>query len=243
LGIEGLPTTLDGSAFRRALLVVAHMDDEINLCGLVQRLRQYRVDVDIAVLTDGAANRWTDASVVGARSHFECRTEELSASMRLLGMSEAVLPAFPDSRLMEHVASAAEVLRLELSRRAPTLVVTFDPRGLNSHPDHIATHLAVRGALSAGSTESALAMVVPPPPFSWLVGAGFRSATVPSLLTLTLSDAEVARKAAVFQVYRSQARTLRLLTAGVPPNTFFRWFRREWYVWLNGDEAARWCAT
>jgi LmbE family N-acetylglucosaminyl deacetylase len=246
LGVEGHKRPVEAlglSALGRALLVFAHMDDEINAVGLVHRLHGAGVSTDVVVLTDGAANPWTDARVVGARTHFECRRDELLESVKLQRLGEVVLPALPDSRLAAHVDEAARVVAGELERRRPGLVITFDSRGVNGHPDHVAAHEATRRALSLTGTRTSLAMLLPPPPFSWALGAGFRSTTPPAVGTLSLSDDEVELKARVFDAYRSQRRTLKLLTGGLAPRTFFGLFRAEWYLWLAPDEVAGWASA
>ncbi|MBL8923789.1 MAG: PIG-L family deacetylase [Myxococcaceae bacterium] len=243
LGVEGRRRPVEAlglAQLGRALLVFAHMDDEINAVGLVHRLHDAGVPTDVIVLTDGAANPWTDARVVGPRSHFECRRDELLASMRLQRLGDVVLPALPDSKLAQHVDEATRVVAQELERRTPGLVITFDSRGINGHADHMAAHRATVKALTATQARAALAMLVPPPPFSWALGAGFRSSTPPTVATLSLSDEEVELKAQVFDAYASQQRTLRLLTGGLAPRAFFGLFRAEWYLWLTAGEAAQW---
>lgn len=255
-GLEGTRTpvdSLDLASLRRALVVVAHTDDEINTIGLLSRLRAAGVVVDLLVLTDGAANPWTDAKVVGARSHFECRRDELHAAMKELSITDAVLPALPDGKLGAHLDEATAIVRAELERRSPGLVITFDPRGINGHPDHVAANVAVQRALASmvgntgvrdladeSSNAPALAMITPPPPFSWALGTGFRSVTPPTIATLTLTAEERERKARVFDGYRSQWKTLRLLTGGLPPRVFFTLFPAEWFVWLSADAARAW---
>lgn len=255
-GLEGTRTpvdSLDLASLRRALVVVAHTDDEINTIGLLSRLRAAGVVVDLLVLTDGAANPWTDAKVVGARSHFECRRDELHAAMKELSITDAVLPALPDGKLGAHLDEATAIVRAELERRSPGLVITFDPGGINGHPDHVAANVAVRRALASmvgntgvrdladeSSNAPALAMITPPPPFSWALGTGFRSVTPPTIATLTLTAEERERKARVFDGYRSQWKTLRLLTGGLPPRVFFTLFPAEWFVWLSADAAHAW---
>ncbi|MBE2251250.1 MAG: PIG-L family deacetylase [Myxococcus sp.] len=241
-GLEGRRTdvgALDLASLERALVVVAHPDDELNAVGLLSRLRQAGVTVDVVVLTDGAANPWTDAAVVGTRSHFECRRDELHQAMRALDLRDAVLPAFPDGALRAHLEAATGVVRDELLRRSPGLVITFDPRGVNGHPDHVAAHRAVRRALATGP-RAALAMISPPPPFSWALGVGFRSSQPPTIATLTLTAEERERKARVFDGYRSQRKTLRALTLGLPPRAFFTLFPTEWFLWLTAAEAHDW---
>lgn len=259
-GLEGTRTpvdSLDLASLKRALVVLAHTDDEINTVGLLSRLRAAGVVVDLLVLTDGAANPWTDAHVVGARSHFECRRDELHAAMKELSIGDAVLPAFPDGKLAAHLDDATAVVRAELERRSPGLVITFDPRGINGHPDHVAANVAVRRALASvvvstlttgaarpaeasSPNTPALAMITPPPPFSWALGTGFRSDTPPTIATLTLTAEERELKARVFDGYRSQWKTLRLLTGGLPPRVFFTLFPAEWFVWLGADAAREW---
>lgn len=256
LGLEGTRTpveSLDLASLRRALVVLAHTDDEINTVGLLSRLRAAGVVVDLLVLTDGAANPWTDEKVVGARSHFECRRDELHAAMKELSIADAVLPALPDGKLGAHLDEATAIVRAELERRSPGLVITFDPRGINGHADHIAANVAVRRALAtmvvspgvrhpdaSSPNTPALAMITPPPPFSWALGTGFRSGTPPTIATLTLTAEERERKARVFDGYRSQWKTLRLLTGGLPPRVFFTLFPAEWFVWLSAEAARDW---
>lgn len=243
LGVEGTRRAVESfslTSLRRALLVFAHMDDEINAVGLVCRLRAAGVEVDLVVLTDGAANPWTDARVVGSRSHFECRRDELLEATTLLGVNAPVLPGLPDSKLKAHLDEATTVVERALEQQRPGLVVTFDPKGVNGHPDHVAAHEATRRALARSSHETALAMLLPPPPFSYALGAGFRSALPPEIATLQLTDDELELKARVFDGYRSQQRTLKLLTAGLAPRTFFRLFRSEWFLWLAADQAREW---
>lgn len=243
LGVEGTRRAVESFALpslRRALLVFAHMDDEINAVGLMRRLRAQGVELDLMVLTDGAANPWTDARVVGERTHFECRRDELLQATALLGVNEPVLPALPDSKLALHLDEATSVVQRVLEQRQPGLVITFDPKGVNSHPDHMAAHEATRRALARSSHDTALAMLLPPPPFSFVLGAGFRSQVAPVVATLQLTDDELELKARVFDGYRSQQKTLKLLTAGLSPRIFFGLFRAEWYLWLAAEQARTW---
>lgn len=246
LGVEGTRRAVESFALpslRRALLVFAHMDDEINAVGLVSRLRAAGVELDLVVLTDGAANPWTDARVVGGRSHFECRRDELLGATKLLGIDEPTLPALPDSKLAQHLDEATSVVQRVLEQRRPGLVITFDPKGVNAHPDHMAAHEATKRALAGLKDSIALAMLLPPPPFSFALGAGFRSEIAPDVATLRITDAELELKARVFDGYRSQQKTLKLLTAGLSPRAFFGLFRAEWYLWLAADQARAWVRT
>jgi LmbE family N-acetylglucosaminyl deacetylase len=242
-GVEGARLALDVgqlAPFSRATVVLAHMDDEINAAGLLCRLREARADVDLVVLTDGAANPWTDEKVLAGRTHFEGRRDELLASVEVLGLSGVELPRFPDSRLEAHLEAATDFLTAHLQRRAPQLLITFEPSGLNGHRDHVAAHVATRRALLRSAPGAALAMITPPPPFSYALGSGFRNQRPITIATLTLSDAEREKKARLVERYASQARTLKLLLGGLPPRRFFRLFPTEWYLWLGAHDAAAW---
>lgn len=246
LGVEGFRRPVESfslPSLRRALLVFAHMDDEINAVGLVRRLRAADVEVDLVVLTDGAANPWTDARVVGERTHFECRRDELLEATALLGVNAPVLPALPDSKLNAHLDDATTAVHRVLEQRRPGLVVTFDPKGVNAHPDHMAAHEATKRALARTNEPAALAMLLPPPPFSFALGAGFRSEAPPDVATLRVTDEELELKARVFDGYRSQRKTLKLLTGGLSPRTFFGLFRAEWYLWLSAEQTCGWVGS
>lgn len=246
LGVEGTRRPVESFALpslSRALLVFAHMDDEINVVGLVSRLRAAGVEVDLVVLTDGAANPWTDARVVGQRTHFECRRDELLFATQVLGVNEPVLPGLPDSKLKAHLDEATAAVQRVLDQRRPGLVVTFDPKGVNAHPDHMAAHEATKRALAQGTHSAALAMLLPPPPFSFALGAGFRSDAAPDVATLRVTDDELELKARVFDGYRSQQKTLKLLTGGLSPRTFFGLFRAEWYLWLSAEQTRAWVGS
>ncbi|MBL9038052.1 MAG: PIG-L family deacetylase, partial [Archangium sp.] len=135
---------------------------------------------------------------------------------------------------------ATDALTEALNDSHAELLITFDPSGINHHPDHVATHLATRRALSRLSHPAALAMMTPPPPFCWALGSDFRWDRETTVMTLSLSAAERATKAQVYETYASQWKTLRLLSGGLPPHIFFSLFPAEWYLWLPPDDAAAW---
>lgn len=226
----------------RVCLVFAHMDDEINACGLITRLVVQKASVETIVLTDGAANPWTDARVVGSRSHFECRRDELHASLEALGAGRAVLPALPDGKLDQHVNEATRVVEAQFRTQKPHLVITFERSGLNGHRDHCATHVVTRRAIRATGVPTMVALMTPPPPFCWLLGSRHDFGPA-ECRTLCLTDDEVRLKARLVELYASQARTLRLMMGGLPPRRFFSTFNREWYFWLDGNQALEWATA
>jgi LmbE family N-acetylglucosaminyl deacetylase len=242
LGIEGAHEPVEPAleGVRRATIVFAHMDDEINACGLLSRLAAAGAQLDLVVLTDGAANPWTDERVVGARTHFECRRDELLQSMQALGIAHVELPQFPDGQLANHLTQAVDLLSAHLRAVQPDLVITFEPSGLNGHRDHCATQRATRRALLTNEQSIALALLTPPPPFSYVLGSRFRSAGPVCVRTLTLTRDEVQRKARLCELYASQARTLKMMMLGLPAATFFQLFSKEWYLWLPRAQTRAW---
>jgi len=90
----------------------------------------------------------------------EARLREVAG---LLGLDAMLVDGFPDGGLARLdpgvvVARVGEVLEaLE-----PQVVVAHDPRGVNAHPDHIATHWAVRWALRDRPPGTRLAMTAYP---------------------------------------------------------------------------------
>ena len=138
------------SRARRLLAVFPHPDDEAYGCaGTLARLGK---DPDAATvllcLTRGEASqmgpeRGLRPEEVGALR--ETRLEEVGEILRLDGL---LVGSLPDSRMARcglDALAAPSLGAMEAFR--PQVVVHHDPRGVNAHPDHIATHWAIRHAL------------------------------------------------------------------------------------------------
>lgn len=135
---------------RRLLAVLPHPDDESYGCaGTLKRLA---ADPDAATvlfcLTRGEASEMGPARGLDPDEVAELRAQRMEEVGRILGLDGLILGGFPDGRLarcaLDAVAAAIdEVLRVF----EPQVVITHDPRGVNAHGDHIATHWAVRHAL------------------------------------------------------------------------------------------------
>ena len=156
---------------RRLLAVFPHPDDESY--GLAGTLAKLGDDPDAAAvlmtLTRGeAATAGLEEGLTPAQQG-ERRSERMRRVAEILRLDALLLRDGPDRRLAyvdprpieRDVAAVVEAFR-------PQVVVTFGPRGINAHPDHIATHWIVkRVALEArersgGTTAARLATMTVP---------------------------------------------------------------------------------
>jgi LmbE family N-acetylglucosaminyl deacetylase len=148
---------------RRLLAVFPHPDDESYGCaGTFNRLA---ADPDTATvlfcLTRGEASEMGPARGLSPDEVAALRTRRMEAVGRILDLDGLILGDLPDGRLarcaLDVVAAGIdEVLRAF----EPQVVIAHDPRGVNAHGDHIATHWALRHALIGKQVR--LAMLVYP---------------------------------------------------------------------------------
>lgn len=139
--------------------IFAHPDDEaFGPSGTLLKLRQDGYDIHLIVLTDGEAGVNIDnVADLGA-----VRLSEWQAAAKLLGTSSVHALHYPDGALetistVELDGATYEVIRKALAAYAePTKLsfVTFEPRGLTAHRDHIAaTELTTRVAKAFAAHE------------------------------------------------------------------------------------------
>lgn len=136
-----------------SLIIAPHPDDETLACGgtLQDRLARGH-DVRIVVLTDGRASHLACFGITERPSPDELarmRAAEFRRVAALLGVPEqnVLLLGFPDARLAEHEAQAAQRLQAVLPPLGDTLREVFYPSALETHPDHLAAHRIVNAAL------------------------------------------------------------------------------------------------
>lgn len=146
---------------RRLLLVVPHPDDESY--GPAGTLARYGRDPDCAVgmlfLTSG------EAATIGKERGIErsdlalLREGRLNRVVEWLGVDALFLARLPDGGLARlPLTRLGASIRACLDQFEPQVVLGHDPRGTNAHPDHIASHWALRSAL-AGSSVRRFAML------------------------------------------------------------------------------------
>jgi LmbE family N-acetylglucosaminyl deacetylase len=201
--IEGLSALRD--ADRRLLAVFPHPDDEAYGC--VGALARAGADPDSAAalytLTHGEASSYGPQTGMTQKAVGEMRRARLAEVAAITGIDGLIVGGFPDSRVarcpLDEVAAS---IGAAMDAIRPQVVIGHDPRGVNGHLDHIASHWAIRHAL----------LTRPGIRFAMIV---YRQedcdAIAPRLLfptpeeeidaVLTLSDDEIAKKEACLRVH------------------------------------------
>jgi len=124
---------------RRAVVVVAHPDDEsFGLGAVLSGLVDDGTSVSVVCLTHGEASTLDATSDLGSR-----REGELRAAAAELGIDSVALFDYADGYLAEVDRSALCVL-VDSQLGGADLVVTFDSCGVTGHPDHQAASAVAR---------------------------------------------------------------------------------------------------
>ena len=137
-----------GEAPGRAIVVVAHPDDEsVGLGGHLAALKPAAV----VCVTDGAPRRLPGAAALAER-----RLRELRAALETADLGPEVLRMLgaPDQEAIFRAAEIAKALRRLIEELRPDAVFTHAYEG--GHPDHDATALAVHCALAGLAARPAL---------------------------------------------------------------------------------------
>jgi LmbE family N-acetylglucosaminyl deacetylase len=125
---------------RRLLLIYAHPDDEsFGAAGIARIDADRGAEIAIVTATRGDAGRAGEPPICSREELPARRESELREAARLLGIGHVRLLDYLDKHLAE---APPDIVRRELveeiRRRRPQVVVTFDPNGVNQHPDHVA---------------------------------------------------------------------------------------------------------
>jgi len=147
---------------KRLLAVFAHPDDEAyGAAGVLARAGA--CDATAAVLltlTNGEASTVMAAEGLDREAVARKRSRRMEAVAERLGLDGLLLPGLPDGALAEEpLARLGDVVGEAIDAFAPQVVIAVDPRGVNGHPDNIASHWAVRRALE-GRAPRRLAQLV-----------------------------------------------------------------------------------
>ncbi len=217
---------------RRLLAVFAHPDDEAYGCAGV--MARAAADPDTAVvllcLTHGeASSLFPELSPAEIGTLREERLRQVAEILKLDGL---VVASLPDSRLARlPVDELAQPVVDALEAFDPQVVIAHDPKGVNGHADHIASHWAVRFA-TRERPQTRVAMVAYPEAIS--------EAAKPRLLFPTpdaeidvvveLSEAEIDAKEACLRAHDALV-TLR----PDGPGRYLARPPREHFDWLDGD--------
>ena len=203
-----MEAVLHGLAARRPIgtrvaLVVAHPDDETIAAGASLPLLPGLLLVHV---TDGAPRTLPDAATAGFGAPADYAAARRGELMAALGVAGAV-PDLVELGIVDQEAS----LHMPILARA--LSRLFDAHGIEAaithayeggHPDHDATAFAVHAA--AGHRPVLEFAGYHADPAGTLLTGCFLPGPTPTVVTLT--EAERARKRAMFDCFRTQARTL-----------------------------------
>ena len=124
----------------RILLIFAHPDDEsFATAGLVRRYVENGAAIALVTATRGDAGRVGDPPLCSREALPARREAELRQAADILGISEVYVLDYRDKHLMDApMARIREELVARIRLHRPHVVVTFDPNGMNGHPDHVA---------------------------------------------------------------------------------------------------------
>jgi len=146
---------------RRLLAVFPHPDDEAyGAAGaLVRAGRDEDAAAVVLCLTRGEASSMGPQRGLSPEEVGDLRETRLGEVARILSLDGMLVGDLPDGELARFplLGTAAPIIAA-LDALAPQVVIGHDPRGVNAHPDHIATHWALRHAL-VGRDEVRFAML------------------------------------------------------------------------------------
>ncbi len=117
------------------VVIIAHPDDETAMAGTLAKLAKTR-DVYIICVTGGDAGE----------NHHEkkddllvfIREDELRASAELLGVKHVAFVGMKDGSLSNNLYhEVARKIENKLQEIKPDTIITFEPRGVTGHIDHI----------------------------------------------------------------------------------------------------------
>ena len=147
----------------RILLIFAHPDDESFVsAGLVCRYAEQGGAITLVTATRGDAGRVGDPPLCSREALPALREAELRQAAAILGISEVHVLNYRD----KHLADApndriCDELVERIRQHRPHVVVTFDPNGMNGHPDHVAIARFTTDALAAAADPRVVSETTP----------------------------------------------------------------------------------
>jgi LmbE family N-acetylglucosaminyl deacetylase len=123
-------------AFKNVLAVFPHADDEtVNCGGTIHRFSAAGATLTLLLLTGG--ERGNPSGVVDEDLK-AIRIREAERVAGTLGVSRLIQKDFGDGRVSERREEVMAYLTETIGQIAPDLLLTYDPAGLDGHPDHVA---------------------------------------------------------------------------------------------------------
>jgi LmbE family N-acetylglucosaminyl deacetylase len=135
------------------LFIYAHPDDEsFSGAGTVMQCAAAGARSVLVTATLGERGRAGDPPVCDPRDLADCRARELREAAAIIGFDELYLLNYPDRDLADAPADEIRASLVMYIRRArPAVVLTFDPNGVNRHPDHVAISRFTSDAITAAA--------------------------------------------------------------------------------------------
>lgn len=138
---------------RSLLFIFAHPDDEsFSVAGTASRYADEGVRLTLLTATRGDKGKCGDPPVCRPEELARVREAELRDAARVIGIRDVRVLDYRDREL---ASAPAEEVRAELVRvireTRPQVVITFDPQGVNLHPDHVAISRFAADAVAAAA--------------------------------------------------------------------------------------------
>ena len=116
--------------------IFAHPDDEAFFTGGTMATLSKERDVYTICVTDGDAGE-NHSDKTGPIA--DIRKEELLASAKILGIKNTYFLGYKDGTLSNNIYhEVASKIKKVLDTLQPEIIITFEPRGISGHLDHIA---------------------------------------------------------------------------------------------------------
>ncbi|MFC1626778.1 PIG-L deacetylase family protein [Patescibacteria group bacterium] len=124
---------------KKLLLIFAHPDDESFTCGgTIAKYYKNGWKIDLLVATRGEAGQTGSYGKISIDKIADIRQAEQQKAAKILGISTVTFFDYPDGNLSNVNPGELEaVLYNEMLEMSPDIVITFEPRGISNHPDHM----------------------------------------------------------------------------------------------------------
>ena len=129
---------------KRLLLVFAHPDDESFTCGgTVPKYVKNGWHVDLVCATRGERGASGPYDKAHPGTIARLRQKELEKAAEILGISSVTFLEYGDGKLTDLTPGELEdKVYQTFIKYTPDVVVTFEPNGINNHPDHMKLSLS-----------------------------------------------------------------------------------------------------
>ena len=205
------------AAVQRSLLFIfAHPDDEsFAAAGTAARYADEGARLTLVTATRGDKGKCGDPPVCEPGQLAGVREAELREAARVIGIADVRVLDYKDRELAAAPAEEVRATLVRVIREArPQVVVTFDPHGVNLHPDHVAISRFAADAVAAAADprwhseagpahEVGRVLWTTPRPF-WELARLDHPAAEPGVDFLLDTGPWWRRKAAALRAHRSQ---------------------------------------